>query len=97
MDVSPSAMVESMRGGEFLCKNANEVWDFLDDLNDKAYEWETITEVPNIASQIFMDNKRRLPNDFVVLENTMLHSEHQFEVLCFNHLNLMITSALFFS
>jgi len=41
--------------------------------------WETIKEAPSIASKIFMDNKGKLPNDFIALENTRLHYEHQLE------------------
>jgi len=36
--VSNRTMVESMRGGELHCKNANDSWDFLEDLRDKTYE-----------------------------------------------------------
>jgi len=76
-------MVESMCTGEFLCKNTNEVWDFLEDLSYKTYEWETIREAPSIASKIFMDNECKLPNDFIALEDNMLHCEHQLEVHLF--------------
>ena len=77
-------MVKSMCRGEFLCKNANEACDFLEDLSDKTHEWETIREAPSIASKIFMDNKGKLPNDFVALEDTTLNCEHQLEVPLFH-------------
>jgi len=38
LDVSTRTMVESMCGGGFLCKNANEIWDFLKDLSGKTFE-----------------------------------------------------------
>ena len=81
--MSTKTMVESMCGGKFLCKNANEAWDFVEDFNDKTYEWETIKEAPSIASKIFMNNEGKLSNDFVALKDTMLHCEHQHEVSLF--------------
>ena len=81
--MSTRTMVESMCGKEFLCKNANKAWDFLEDLSDKAYEWETIREAPSIASKIFTDNEGKLPNNFVALEDTTLHCELQLEVPLF--------------
>jgi len=83
LNVSIRTMVESMCEGGFLCKNTNEAWDFLEDLNDKTYEWGTIREPPSITSKIFIDNKGKLPNDFIALEDTTLHCEHQLEVPLF--------------
>ena len=80
LDVSTRTMVKPICGGEFLCKNANEAWDFLEDLSYKTYEWETIREAPSIASKIFMDNEDKLLNDFIALEDTVLHCEHKLEV-----------------
>jgi len=65
LDVSTRILVESICVGEFLCKDANEAWDFLKDLGDKTYEWKTIREAPSTASEISMDNKGNLPNDFI--------------------------------
>ena len=36
LDVSTRTIVEPMCGGESLCKNANEAWDFLEGLSDEA-------------------------------------------------------------
>jgi len=38
---------------------------------------------PSIPSKIFMDNKGKLPNNFVALEDTTFHCEHQLEVPLF--------------
>ena len=76
-------MVEYMCGGQFLYKNANEAQDFLEDLSDKTYAWETITEAPSITSKIFTDIEGKLPNDFIALEDIRLHCEHQLEVPLF--------------
>jgi len=81
--VSMRTMVESMCGGELLCKNTNETWDFLKNLGNKTYEWEIIREAPSITSKIFMDNEGKLPNDFVALEDTTLHCKRQLEVPLF--------------
>ena len=62
------------------CKNANEAWEFIGDLSDKTYEWETIREAPGIVSKLFMDDKGKLPNEFVALEDTRIDCEHQLEV-----------------
>ena len=76
LDVSNRTMVESMCGGDFLCKNANKAWDFLKDLSGKTYEWETIKEALSIKTKIFIDHGGKPPNYFVALEDTMLHCEH---------------------
>ena len=34
--MSAKTMVESMCGGQFLCKNVNDVWDFLKKLSYKC-------------------------------------------------------------
>ena len=81
--MSTRTRVESMCGGEFFCKNANEAWDFLKDLSDRIYEWETIREASSIASKIFIDNEGKLPNDFIALEDTTLYCEHQLEIPLF--------------
>ena len=91
LDMRTRTMVESMCGGGFLYKNANKAWNFVEDLSYKTYEWEIIREVPSIASKIFMDNEGRLANDFVGLEDTALHCDHQLEVFFFNLVNLIIT------
>ena len=52
--------------GEFLCKNANNAWDFLRDLTDKMYEWEIIREALTIACNVDID-KGMLRNDVVAL------------------------------
>ena len=71
--MSARTIVESICGGNFLYKNANNVWEFLEDLIDETYELETIGEAPSIASKIFMDNEGKLRNDFIALEDTMLY------------------------
>ena len=66
-------MVKSMFQGSVLCRTTKEAWDLLKDVSYRTYEQETIREAPSIASKIFMDNEGKLPNDFVALEDTMLH------------------------
>ena len=46
-------MVESMREGEFLCKNVDKAWDFLEDLSDKTYEWKTIRDAQVLQLKFF--------------------------------------------
>jgi len=58
--------------GEFLCKNVNKTLDFLGDLNDKTYEWETIREAYSNASNIFMNKVGKSSYDVVALADTML-------------------------
>ena len=38
------AMVESMCGGEFTRKTAEEAWAFLEDVTEKSMQWETLRE-----------------------------------------------------
>ena len=37
-------------------------------------------ESPNVASKIFMDNKAKLPNDVIALEDSTIRYEHQLQV-----------------
>ncbi|PKA55602.1 hypothetical protein AXF42_Ash006804 [Apostasia shenzhenica] len=52
MDYSTRTMVESICQGEFLAKNVDEAWDFLEELADKSLQWETTREQPSLASKI---------------------------------------------
>ena len=54
LDVSTRTMIESIYKGEFLCKNVNQAWDFLEDLSGETYQWETIRQAHSIASKIFL-------------------------------------------
>ena len=77
-------MIESMCGGEFLCKNVNEAWDFLENLSDKTYEWETIREAHSSASKIFMNKGGNSSNGFVASKDTRLSCEHQLNIPLFH-------------
>ena len=74
--MSTRTMVKSLCGGEFPCKNANKAWNVLEDLSDRTYECETITEALSNTFKIFMDNKGNLPNEFVAFEDTTLCCEY---------------------
>ena len=82
--MSSRTISESMFRGEFLCKNVNEAWDFLENLSDKTYEWETIREAHGIASKIFMNKLGKSSNDFVASKDTMLPCEHQLDIPVFH-------------
>jgi len=49
LDLNNKTMVMSMGVREFSCKIANEAWDFLEALSDKAYKWGTITKSPSFG------------------------------------------------
>ena len=55
----------------------------IEDLSYKTYEWETIEEAPSVVTKIFIDNEGKLPNNFIALEDNMLHCEYQLEVPLF--------------
>jgi len=84
-------MIESMCGGEFLCKNVNEAWDFLENLSDKTYEWEPIRKFHSITSKIFMNKEGKSSNNFVALEDTTRLVSMNLKFLFFILLKLMIT------
>jgi len=50
--MNTTTMVKTMCSREFLCKNASEVWHFLEYLSGKTYECETIRETPSFNSLI---------------------------------------------
>ena len=55
--MSNRTMVESIYVGEFLHRTINEVWDLLEYLSGKTYEWERIREIPSLDSLIYIANR----------------------------------------
>ena len=71
-----------MCGRKFLCKIANNAWEFLEDLSDDTFERDTTRKAASFASNIFTNNDGNMPNDFVALDS-MVYCEHPLEVSLF--------------